>query len=256
MSAFMQILTLLIVVCGLLLLWGCTARSFHAPLIETTSAPLLATFQLPQSFIETLPARLTPAPTFALTSLATSRQPAIFLPVPTCYSQPQRVIVCLGQVMNQGRQTVRDVRLSLRLGSQTRTVSPEQRLIMAGDSAPYRVQFDTTSGDVQTQLDHFTLTSEQPLAVTLTDEQGSYHAASNGYGVYEYRARLIVGEQALTRPWRLIVTLFDEQQRVVGYRVVDSDQPLPAHSNQSLQIEIIPQIIAEYYTAQAGVFSR
>lgn len=253
----MQILSLLIVVSGLLMLWGCTPYSFHAPSIDATPAPLLATLQLPLSFMTPLSVALTPRPTFNITQIMTPFQtsPAtVLLPAPTCYSQAQRGLICLGQVMNQGLQSLRDVRLLVRSGSQTRTVSTEQRIIPSGTTAPYRVQFAAVTSTISATLDSYTL-SDAPLpAVTLSHERGIYRPDNIGYGFYDYRASLIVGDHSITSPWQVTVTLLDEEQRVVGYRVLDSTAPLLADRTYPIHLEIIPQVTAERYFIQA-IFS-
>jgi hypothetical protein len=125
----------------------------------------------------------------------------------------------------------------------------EQHVIPAGASAPYRVLFPA-EGEQRYLVDSFggvlpillraeqiSTADEQFVALIIEDEQGEI--VDNRYIV---SARIRNPGPAHVETARLVVTVYDEMERVAGYRVLETES-LPAGSTASVQVEIVPQIV-------------
>jgi hypothetical protein len=253
MSVFLQIMSLLLIVCMLLLLWGCSTRPASVPLMDTPDdVLLLATVQMPLPYIETLPTHFNLRPAFASTpsfALPQVGGSGLMTPPPDCFRQAQRGLVCIGQVVNTGLQAVENLRLRLRIGGSTQTISPEQRVIPAGSFAPYRVIFSDATDERATATLLSLRESSAPLPpVTVLTETGSYIPQRTGYGLYEYEATLRADDD-YRQPWQAIITLFGDSQQVVGYRVLEQHEALAAGQTVTLRALITPLLVdTRYYT--------
>jgi hypothetical protein len=255
MTPIMQILSLLLVVCGILLVWGCSTSAVRLPLTDTPATPTLVTFSpaLGYSFPQYEPF----SPRFFAFSGLNRLQSSPFSlssPPPTCYPQPQGGSVCLGTIVNNTLATVQNLGVLVRLGNQELRVTPEQHTISQGSFAPYRARFEVRS----LQPSSATITSYQVNEATiapmeLAQEDGQYFPG-RGYGIYRYSANVLVGERD-AKDIRLTVTLFDEAQQVVAYRTQDLP-PLAAHSTTPIEVSLIPQAFAEQFSVIATLTLR
>lgn len=246
-------MSLLLIVCMLLLLWGCSTRPASVPLMDSADdAPLLATVQMPLPYVETLPTHFNLRPAFAYTpSLALSQAggSGVMTPPPDCFRQAQRGLVCIGQAINTSLQAVENLRLRLRIGDSTQTITPEQRVIPAGGFAPYRVIFPHAADErANATLLSLRESSATPPSLTVLAETGSYLPQRTGYGFYQYEATLRADED-YRQPWQAIITLFSGSQQVVGYRVLEQHNELLRGETVTLRTSITPLLVdTRYYT--------
>ncbi|XWX04008.1 hypothetical protein VZO05_00370 [Aggregatilineales bacterium SYSU G02658] len=253
MTIFLQITSLLLIVCTLLLLWGCSARPVSLPLMDdAANAPLLATVRMPLPYVETLPNQFTPRPVFASTPALTLpyvNDARLITPPAVCFRQAQRGLVCIGQAINTGLQAVENLRLRLSVSGIVQTITPEQRVIPAGGFAPYRAIFPN-SAEERAAVDVLNLraSSQTPPPLTVLREVGSYLPQPIGYGLYRYEATLRADED-YSQPWQAVVTLFSSSQQAVGYRVIEQQEGLVRGQTITLRADITPLLVdTRYYT--------
>jgi len=183
-----------------------------------------------------------------------TNEAAVIVLAPTCYDAPNYRVLCLGRVKNPLNQTVEQIRLRVYLLNhlgEIRTIQIvhlEQRYILPGESAPYRIFFENTSESqawVRAEVEQVKSAPNPPPPLMVEAERGSINTAGPGYGRYIVegivRRDAAPGLQSLSA----VVTLYDPGLKVVGYRMVT----LPQTNNpqQPLQVEIIPQIINTRY---------
>lgn len=246
-------MSLLLIACMLLLLWGCSTRPASLPLMDTANdAPLLATVRMPLPYVETLPTHFNLRPAFASTpalALPQAGGASILTSPPDCFRQAQRGLICIGQAVNTGLQAVENLRLRLRVGGSTQTISPEQRVIPAGSFAPYRAIFpDATDERATVTLLGLRESSATPPRLTVLAETGGYIPQRIGYGLYQYEATLRADDD-YRQPWQAIITLFSGSQQVVGYRVLEQHEALAAGETVTLRASITPLLVdTRYYT--------
>ena len=251
MTALAQILSLLMVVCGILLLWGCSTSSVRAPLLESDLTPTLIAIEMPlHPFDGYLSFNwLLTTPFFHYID-HTIEPPTLSSPPPTCYPQPQGGWVCLGRVINNSLSQVQHTALTVMFGNQKRLISPEQHSIASGSFAPYRARFEVRGAlPAMTLISNYSLENTLVPNMELTQEEGNY-VAGRGYGIYDYRAQVAIGDRDVIGA-RLTVTLLDEQQHVVAYRTQDLPSPLTANSETPVAVSLIPQTFAEQFSVIA-----
>jgi LysM repeat protein len=199
-----------------------------------------------------------PLPTSAPDAPAASPPPSSAEPLiaaaPACYPTRGDQIVCLGAVDNALEYPVEqvDVRVDA-LGMDgavlaAAVASIEQALIPGGSSAPYRASFALS-------WDQFTGAAaavERAVAAVQADARFAELIIEDEAGVYEdgrYRltAAILNPDERPVAQVRAVVTLVDDAERVIGYRVVMplGTAPLGAGERIALQIDIIPQIDAD-----------
>lgn len=184
----------------------------------------------------------------------TTTKAAVIVLAPTCYDAPNYRVLCLGRVKNPLNQTVEQVRLRLYLlnhlgeSRTSRIVHLEQRYILPGESAPYRIFFENTSESqaiVRAEVEQVKSAPNPPPALMVEAERGSINTAGQGYGRYIVegivRRDAAPGLQTLSA----VVTLYDPGLKVVGYRMVTL--PQTSSQQQPLHVEVIPQIIDTRY---------
>lgn len=247
MSALLQVMSLLLIVCMLLLLWGCSTRPLSVPL-ATPEPPLLATVQMPLPFVETVAPRLAPPPAFATTALQSRPTRGVVVSPPNCYRQTQHSVVCIGQIVNIGKEAIGNLRLRLQLGAHAQTITPEQRVIAVGGFAPYHAIFQGAEDRASIALESLTSVSNSTLPLSVVTESGRYVAGRVGYGLYHYEVTLRA-DADVAQPWQAIVTLFSSNHQMVGYRVLEQDVTLRQGDTLTLSTSITPLIVdADYYT--------
>lgn len=212
----------------------------------------LSLLQVGQTIIVPLPTTVPQAPA-ASPPPGSSAEPVI-ASAPSCYPTRGEQIVCLGAVENPLAYPVEqvDVRIDA-LGMDGavlagETASIEQALIPSGGSAPYRAAF---------ALDWETFTGasaavERAVAAVEPEARFAQLENMNEAGAYEdgrYRltATIVNSGELPVAQVRAVVTLVDESERVIGYRVVMplGTAPLGAGERFDLQVDIIPQFDAD-----------
>lgn len=227
---------------------GCTiVTSTDAPPTDPTEYPsiTLTTGRLPNptapprasQFYQPLPVSPMPRP---------SQPAALLVLAPTCYDSGGRA-VCLGLLINQGRQPVSDVAVEVALfsasGTETARVVLEQSLIAPGQAAPYGVSFprqalETGPSQISAQplfslgaslgrrnLDADNVQAEAQAAGALWRVSGTVHHSGPG----GLRLR------------QAVATLLDGDGQVLGYRVLaldEGDRVLEAGASRVLTVGV------------------
>lgn len=183
---------------------------------------------------------------------ATPTPLAMPLDLPTCYETPAMSLLCLGHVANTLDQPVERAVVTVQLFQDDGTVllektaNVEQTIIPAGHSAPYRVLFPSGwegYGGIVVVLRSATSAQkvdERFIAPVIENERG---ALENGH--YVVSATLRNADAQPAQALRVIVTLFGDNQQVVGYRVMQLDSALPAGASLPIQIAVVPQVASE-----------
>jgi len=179
---------------------------------------------------------------------------AMQVQAPTCYEALSGAILCLGTLTNTLDQPivrpVVAVRLYDRQGDvlRERIVAADRRYVLPGESAPYRALFP--SDDRRYLADDFgaawawLIRAERvnmrpdyatvPVSVTTESREAGQFTASlrvNNTGNHPLAAI------------RVGLILYDEQERVIGYRIVEGG-PLATGDSKTLNISLLPQPVA------------
>jgi hypothetical protein len=149
---------------------------------------------------------------------------------------------CLGRVWNYGISTVQDVTLRVRMRDQdeilTRYYSLEQRMILPGTFAPFRIVFADGQLDAIEGVAALSYAERTPVPLTIVDERGMYNA--NGRYVITTSIRNDSGYPL--GQIRTVATVVDEWDRVVGYRIQERNQVLQVGENVVFRIEMNAQV--------------
>lgn len=175
--------------------------------------------------------------------------PALLLRPPVCYETPADSLLCLGGIENTYAYPVEQaavvVQVRLRDGTllTSEVTEIEQLVILPGATAPYRVLFDVSARDLleATAL----LVRAHPARdvarrfVTLTVENERSQLAD---GRYVVTATVRNPGPDTARAVRVIVTLYDGEGSIIGYRVVRARSLLRPGGSLPIRVEILPQM--------------
>jgi hypothetical protein len=174
------------------------------------------------------------------------------LPNPLCFETTEGGILCLGRVDNPLRNNVQRAAVRVDLFQTDGTLLDqretllEQRLIPAGESAPYHALFP--GGEEQGLYREFGNASPHllraewasrdagPPLVHIDTSTGRFE---NGWYVVDVEVTNLDEEEA-TR-LRLVVTLYNDNEQVMGYRVVETNTIGPQKTT-SIRVEVLPQV--------------
>lgn len=174
------------------------------------------------------------------------------LPDPLCFETTEGGILCLGRVDNPLHDSVQRaaVRVDLFQPDGTllgqRETLLEQRIIPAGESAPYRALFP--GGEEQALHRQFGNASSYLLRAEWTARDAGQSPplrieASSGrleHGWYVVDVEITnLDEEEATRI-RLVVTLYNDNEQVMGYRVVETATIGPQKTTL-IRVEVLPQ---------------
>lgn len=182
-----------------------------------------------------------------------TQTPLLVLPRPTCYEAHNGGIFCLGLVRNPFPTPFTHLRISVTLiqtdGTPLRTaeVTLPQRILLPGEIAPYHVLLDPESdtalagrfGGVEVRLagaDSAPEAASSPVQVV----SAQIHPSGRAYILY---ANLHNTGSDTARGVRVVATLFDANDRVLGYRIVDI-MALPAQETMTVPVMITPVVDA------------
>ena len=163
---------------------------------------------------------------------------------PTCYESAPGGVVCYGLVENSTGLTVGRVELGAYLIDpngvilREEQVSLDQRIVLTGGFAPYRVLFSARDslylseqfGGIAVELVGVTHVQDDRAQAILTVNMLN---AGWDEGRYRIRIRIQNSNADETTGARVVITLLDEQNRVTGYRIVDVD-----NVNDSAELEV------------------
>lgn len=177
----------------------------------------------------------------------------LHLPEPICYETVEGGILCLGRVENTQTHPVQRVKVLLTVfqgdGAVLRRGEAviEQRFLLAGDSAPYRVLFP--AGDDHTLASHFgglsvtllraedALEAERSSDIQVMDEQADLHE-----GRYTVQAQLRNTGADRAALIRVVLTVYDDDGHMVGYRTLELAD-LPVGETAPIAITVVPVVV-------------
>lgn len=166
-----------------------------------------------------VPSGVTPSPTLKAI-------PPLVVDAPTCSITLVNSLICLGLVHNTQAYPVGNIRIRLQLIDAQQQVAAEkytsidQTVLLPGQSAPFAALFQAAP---LTDHYHTVAVVESALAnpanhqhlLMLIVEDESHQFAS---GHFDFSATLYNPTTQVTAPVRLILTLLDSNQQVIGYR--------------------------------------
>lgn len=248
---------LLLLLCAgiVLFLVGCATLNARTSTQNTPDSPLVTltvvpfTTETPQPY-STLPTTITqpilPPPGWLATRTSLSETQ---VDDPTCYNSPNRGYTCLGQVQNQSAETLSNVTVQVSLlGNDGQVLAEqivglEQHYIPPETSAPYHARFEQVNNNsdyARAEIQFAQIVDIPQQFIRITSERGMLAAS----GRYIVTANLQNSSESRAEQIRLITTLLDAEDRVVGYRV-QSVEPITAGTEHVVRMEIIPQVMAE-----------
>lgn len=183
-------------------------------------------------------------------SLATFYPLPLHVEAPVCYDSAPRSLVCLGWVHNPSNRVAADVQLRVDLrNARMRTVQSarstlEQRRILPGQYAPYRVQFNEVRepfSHVNASLKAVSISTAPRLDLEVLNARGILMQAPSERFVIT--ASLINPHPVAARNIQVIATVYDEERALLGYRVLSIAESLPPGENYSVRLEIVPLIL-------------
>lgn len=177
-----------------------------------------------------------------------------------CYPLMTHKVLCLGLVHNHAPRTLSDVRLKARTRqangeTNVQTFALAQQRLAPGDSAPYHLVLDDAA-------------QVSSLAVYVLDAPTAADDALSPYRVVVEWGELVPGgdyhlgvrlwrtpsrSAGLVTPPRLVVTLLDERQRVVGYRVWRLADALAPGERRRLRLRLLSQVSEARITPKVWV---
>ncbi len=197
---------------------------------------------------------------------ATATPPELALPDPACYETAGGALLCLGLVENALDTGLEQLEVLVQVFDAAGEVlsdgeiDVEQSLVAPGMSAPYRAYFDVDPDDV----DRVSATLRRADAAA--DVETRFVAVE----VEDTDLQMDAGQTVVTAtlhnrttdaagPVRVIVTLEDDAGRVVGYRVSQVADSLPAGESVGLRLAIVaqtlivdPQVVITVEARRAG----
>jgi hypothetical protein len=174
---------------------------------------------------------------------------------PTCYPTPSDMLLCMGYVRNTSLQPVERVSALIELMNRDgqliaeEVVALEQRVILPGDAAPYRVLF-------REQPYHqmiVSLLSADPSENTSGGVRVFEESVSQNNGDYIIEASLI--SDADVSVVRVVATVYNRSREVVGYRIMDTEG-MDANTSRRVRIAVQPITTSDILTHALYVEGR
>jgi hypothetical protein len=126
------------------------------------------------------------------------------------------------------------------------TVRSEQPVMRPGEFAPYRALFrdvPTSYDDVRASVQDATTTTADYPQLSVRDESAVYWQGAAEIGRYEIQATLVNEEDAPAQDVRVTITVLNNDEEIVGYRVLALSAPIPANGIYPFKMDIIPLTI-------------
>lgn len=246
---------LLILMIGLLLFAGCTAFMARTPTTNTTSLPTT-------TFIDNTSPHI---PVIQLTSIVNTPQNTqqqvryddVTASPPTCYFTPTQQATCLGWINNTSDNVVQFISIELQDSQghnyQTTVLQP---YIPAFDRAPYHlsIPLDTTFS-----LPQITITNiqyqhnsrvENINAIQIEDIRIERYPRTIGYDAINVYLTLPDESDNNAEQTTLIVTLTDEQERILSYRIIMINDEISIQTPYEIEFSLTPHINADHIQAK------
>lgn len=169
---------------------------------------------------------------------------------PHCYNLPDGTYSCLGEIVNTNTMPIGDTSLEmvfydddgLKLGQAETTI--EQRLIIGGESAPYRSVFRPLTDQAPnhnlsiTGISQSFPPSPDIRALSILDTYGAIVA-----GRYNVTLTIENDSGYIAQDIRLFTTLENTEWGIVGYDVHEVEDALESGAQHFVQLEIVPHVI-------------
>lgn len=255
-----QIEWLLLVFVGVLaLLVGCSSLPTRTPVPATitpyppvtlTVVPFATDTPIPKS---TLPPSIADLRTLSPQQIGTidGSPPTLRSHNTTCFSSPNNGGVCYGQIWNDSAVAYEDITLRFRLRDERQNIiasqrfALEQHLIPPDNFAPFRIQFSNISSRMLTPDVQIMRSSEgnmsEPYPLQIIGTRGAI--ASNGR--YFVTTTLENISSQPIQSWRLVTSILSVDDKIVGYRVLESNQKIANDEQITVRVDVTPQIIAD-----------
>lgn len=190
----------------------------------------------------------------------------LIVSAPACYETFAGSILCLGLVDNPLDYAVESVMVEVMLippdgVSLVEISTVEQTVIPSGGFAPYQALFDAQFEDYDDAataaylINGLRVTSDDWVTLTVEDADGQLLDD----GRYVISAAIFNPSTSAAELTRAVVTLQDEGERVIGYRVVtfgDAGVKLEAGARFPLRIMVTPQVVGVVPKYQLYVEAR
>lgn len=226
---------------------GCQTVSDVSPAAPVPTTVPRVTLVVRPTVTATTPSPLLPSvpPASPTPPLIAALNP-LSLPDPVCYPTPTNDLMCLGSLTNTLTEPIEQVAVRVRLHAAdgaiiaTATTEVAQTLIPPGTTAPYRTLFAVHPGDY-TSVSALLLraapaqaVAERFVPLTIHDARGTWDNDR-----YSIRATLHNPGPADAEAVRVVATLTDDADRVLGYRVAHPAATLAAGSSVEVTITIL-----------------
>lgn len=230
---------------------GCNIVSESAPALSPTPSPRV-----------TLTVRRQPLPTPSASATrhvqaaAPTIEPdpvgqttGLSLPPPTCSETPAGSLLCLGIVRNTRDEAVEQVEVEVQpfgfdgLTLDSLRTSVEQAAIPPGEAAPYQALFVLDPRQVAGASALLRGARPQQTRIVALTVRGVRSQFADGRYIFNATIAndLAVDVEAI----RLVITLYDREDRVAGYRVGMLGGQLAAGAERDVRLEIVPQTSAD-----------
>lgn|GEM_PF-831744 len=229
---------------------GCGQRT-PIDLSPLPAPTLLGYTRIPPTLTPILRILRTPSPSMAASHTGLSLTPQLTpqpltLDPPSCYETPVGSLWCLGLVRNLLPITVESVMVRVYLVALDGSALAQRDgliarpLIRPNESAPYGVLFDhppaVIAGSVVELLNATRATRTQWTMLTVQQTRGDWQASG-----YHVSAQLVNASKVAVKPIA-VVTLFDANQRVIGFRQFSTENVLDAGLTLPLALDVAPNV--------------
>ena len=250
---------LLIIIGALVLLVGCTNLPTRTPAVVTTTpypqvtltvVPFVTEAPIPKS---TVPPSITHTRTLSPQQIGAihGSPPTLRSHNPTCFSSPSNGFVCYGQIWNDGITVKEDIILRFRLRDDKQNIIASQRFaleqhqIPPHDFAPYRVQFNNIANRVVVPDVSIMRSSDGDNPLLDDIEIVGTRGAITDNGRYFVTTTLENTSRQPIHAWRLVTSILSDDNILVGYRILESEQIIQSGEQLTVRVDITPQIIAD-----------
>lgn len=162
---------------------------------------------------------------------------------PTCYNSPVGK-TCLGRIWNRTQHEITNLALSVSTATNRQmTFAISQQLIATGDFAPFHLAIaeNYPVNDLTAQITHSSTNAGNFTELAIRQHSGQLNTA----GRFAIHAILQNDSYSYVDHVQVVLTLLDEQNAIIGYRISELEEILPPQAEREIAIEIIPLIEVE-----------
>lgn len=186
--------------------------------------------------------------------LPTATPQALAVQPPTCYPTQGDRVTCLGEIPNTLSIPLERIVIAVQLrnadGTEEIIAAIEQRILPLGGTAPYRAQFPANPergnysvGAVLISADEAKNIDQRFVLLQVSEESALYES-----GRYIVAARVRNADNVSAVAVRATLTVRGGDGHVLGYRVVQILDTLPAGADAPVRVEVMPQTSSEVIT--------